>query len=95
MVYLNHRYKMDHFKHRSRWTPVEARLNFRHNNLPGVSTGDIAMGHVQASVVILPSSVADDFAEFCQMNQASSAVIYQSKPGEVGAPPLAADSDIR
>ena len=86
---------MDHFENRSTWTPLQARQKLRHNNLPGVSTGDIAMGHVQASVAILPSCVAADFAEFCKLNQASCAVIYQSKPGEVGAPPLAADSDIR
>ena len=75
--------------------PGAGQTEFSSHNLPGISTGDIAMGHVQTSVVILPSSVTDDFAEFCKLNQASCAVIYQSKPGEVDAPPLAADSDIR
>lgn len=86
---------MDHFENRSKWTPLQARQNSRRHNLPGVSTGDITMDHVQASVAILPSCVATDFAEFCKLNQASCAVIYQSKLGEVGAPPLAVDSDIR
>lgn len=86
---------MNNFKDRTSWTPAQARSEFRQNNFPGVSTGDIAMGHVQASVAILPTSVAGDFAEFCKMNWAPCPLLYQAKAGEVGAPPLAADSDIR
>ena len=86
---------MNNFEDRAKWTPVQARSEFRQNNLPGVSTGDIAMGHVQASVAILQSSVAGDFAKFCEMNPAPCPLLYQAKPGEVGAPPLASDSDIR
>lgn len=52
-------------------------------------------GHLQANISIVPSRVADDFEKFCQLNPSACPLLYRSKPGEVTAPPLAQNSDIR
>ena len=74
--------------------PSEARQLFRQNGFDGLTSGFCA-GYMQANIVVLPRELADDFEQFCRRNSAPLPLLYRSKPGEVGAPPLAKDSDIR
>ncbi|XP_052001987.1 D-glutamate cyclase, mitochondrial isoform X1 [Xyrauchen texanus] len=52
-------------------------------------------GYQQANVVILHKDLADDFEAFCQANRSPLPLLYRSKCGEWGCPPLATGSDIR
>ena len=52
-------------------------------------------GYLQANLAILPSKFADAFDQFCQLNHSACPLLYRSKQGEVEAPPLASNSDIR
>ena len=83
------------FKERANWTPAEARAQFRQNFFPFVQSGGIAAPYTQVSVHFVPSAEAKLFAEFCRVNHAPCPVVYQSEPGQVTAPPIAADLDIR
>ena len=83
------------FKERANWTSAEARAQFRQNFFPFVQTGGIAAPYTQVSVHFVPSAEAKLFAEFCRLNHAPCPVVYQSEPGQVTAPPIAADLDIR
>ena len=83
------------FKDRANWTPAEARAQFRQNFFPFVQSGGIAAPYTQVSVHFVPSAQAKLFAEFCRLNHAPCPVVYKSEPGQVTAPPIAADLDIR
>ena len=72
------------------WRHVTSRTGWLH----GVPTSGYARGCVQANVVMLPSSVATDFAKFCALNAQACPLLYQSAPGELTAPPLAHASNI-
>ncbi len=74
--------------------PKAARELFRENRYHGVTRG-LCMGYLQANLVVLPNELADDFEEFCRRNYGPLPLLYRSQPGEVGAPPLAQDSDVR
>ncbi len=50
---------------------------------------------MQMNVIALPADLADDFEELCRRNHGPLPLVYRSKPGEVSAPPLAEDSDVR
>lgn len=83
----------------SYWTPEEARRQFSDDlsimQFMNSSSG-VCAGYLQANVIILPSCLADDFTEFCRLNSAPCPLLYRSKVGEVGAPPLTpTNSDIR
>ncbi len=78
----------------SELTPAEARALFRRNDYYSATSGFCA-GFVQANVVILPGSVADDFQSFCKINSGPFPLLYRSKPGEFESPPLASNADIR
>lgn len=75
-------------------SPSEARGIFRRNGFHGKTSGFCA-GYMQANVTIVPSELADDFEELCKKNHSAFPVLYRSKPGELGAPPLASNVDIR
>jgi len=80
----------------SSWKPSKARYEFRTNpELKGVTTAGCSMGHLQANMAILPSALADDFEQFCELNRAACPILYRSKIGEVSAGDLAPDADIR
>ena len=82
--------------HVSSWKPSKARYEFRTNpDFKGVTTAGFCMGYLQANMTMLPSSLADDFEQFCALNAAACPVIYRSKIGEVSAGHLAPGSDIR
>jgi uncharacterized protein YcsI (UPF0317 family) len=80
------------------WTPSEARQQFSENPSMQQTThsSNFCVGYLQVNIAILPSSLADDFGEFCRLNKAPCPLLYRSKAGEVGAPPINNDSaDIR
>ena len=82
-------------KDRASWTGAQARSQFRQNVFPEAHTNGMSNGFTQTSVHIIPSSQAEHFAEFCRMNHAPCPLLYRSNTGEVSAPPLAANVDIR
>uniref|UniRef100_A0A672I1J1 D-glutamate cyclase-like C-terminal domain-containing protein n=1 Tax=Salarias fasciatus TaxID=181472 RepID=A0A672I1J1_SALFA len=55
----------------------------------------IKLRYQQANVVVLPHHLADDFEAFCRSNPAPLPLLYRSKLGETGCPPLAQHADIR
>ena len=75
--------------------PWEARKMFRNEIANGKCTSGYCLGYMQANVAILPIELAEDFEKFCLLNEAACPLLYFSKAGEFGAPPLAEDSDIR
>ena len=74
-------------------SPSEARALFRRNCYSAVRL--FCRGHTQANTIMLPSELADDFEELCKKNHGPFPLLYRSKPGEVGSPPLAKDTDIK
>ena len=78
----------------SSMSPSDARALFRRNGYYGTTAG-FCLGHVQTNVVMLPKQFSEDFEEFCKRNSGPLPLLYRSGAGEVGAPPLAADSNIR
>ncbi|XP_068706568.1 uncharacterized protein [Montipora foliosa] len=80
----------------SSWKPPEARKQFRTNpDMEGKSSSGYCLGYLQANLAVLPSSLADDFEQFCQLNKAPCPLLYKSGIGEVTAGNLASDSDVR
>ena len=75
-------------------SPSDARALFRRNGYYGPNDG-FCVGYPMTSVAILPKELADDFEELCKKNSGPLPLIYRSKAGEVGAPSLAADSNVR
>ena len=74
--------------------PSDARCLFRRNGYSGYTSG-FCSGYAQTNVLILPKKLADDFEKLCGRNSGAFPLLYRSEAGEVGAPPLAVDSDIR
>ena len=74
--------------------PSEARALIRKNGYYG-STSGFCSGYLQANLLIIPSSLADDYEQFCKVNSAPFPLLYRSEPGEAAAPPLAKDSNVR
>ena len=74
--------------------PSDARALFRRNGYYGNTSG-FCQSYDQVNVLILPAQLADDFEEFCRKNSTPFPLLFRSKPGEVGAPPLAENSDIK
>lgn len=52
-------------------------------------------GYQQASVVVLPSRLANDFEAFCRSNATPLPLLYRSQPGETSCPSLTRHADIR
>ncbi|MGE0311355.1 MAG: putative hydro-lyase [Lautropia sp.] len=52
-------------------------------------------GRVQANIVILPASLADDFLRFCQRNPKPCPILAVGEPGDPTLPSLGLDIDIR
>ena len=78
----------------SSMSPSDARVLFRRNGYYGTTAG-FCLGHAQTNVAILPKEFSEDFEEFCRRNSGPLPLLYRSAAGEVGAPPLATDSNIR
>ena len=75
--------------------PVDGRKRFRQGNCFKKSTFGQYPGFLQSNLSILPSEFAVNFATFCQNNPAPCPVLFRSTPGQLDAPVLADDSDIR
>lgn len=74
--------------------PSSARALYRTNTYSTYTSG-FCDGYGQSNIIIIPKEFADDFEEFCHKNHGPLPLLYRSKPGEVGAPPLAENSNIR
>ncbi|MCQ2006216.1 putative hydro-lyase [Rhizobium sp. NRK18] len=70
------------------------RLDARTRRLTG-PTANLAPGHVQANLAILPKSLAYDFLLFCQRNPKPCPLLGVSDPGDYMIGPLGHDLDIR
>ncbi|ETE65432.1 hypothetical protein L345_08788, partial [Ophiophagus hannah] len=75
--------------------PCAVRNLIRSNKLNISNTSGMAEGFVQANVIIMHKSFADDFEKFCQVNDGPLPLLYRSKPGEWKCPFLSNSSDIR
>ena len=77
--------------------PREAREQFRKGNLSEtpITCSQFCAGYLQANIACVPSDIADDFERLCLSNSSPFPLLYRSKPGEVSAPPLASNSDVR
>ena len=72
----------------------QARLQARDGTLTG-PTANLAPGHVQANLAILPQALAGDFLRFCQRNPKPCPLLAVSEPGDPFLPDLGHDLDIR
>jgi uncharacterized protein YcsI (UPF0317 family) len=72
----------------------QARLDARSGVLTG-PTANLAPGHVQANLAILPESLAHDFLRFCQRNPKPCPLVAVSEAGNPSLPELGQDIDIR
>ncbi|MNV32531.1 putative hydro-lyase [Achromobacter deleyi] len=72
----------------------QARLDARSGKLTG-PTANLAPGHVQANLAILPRALAADFLHFCQRNPKPCPLLAMSEPGDPALPELGQDIDIR
>jgi uncharacterized protein YcsI (UPF0317 family) len=60
----------------------------------GPTTG-LALGYVQANLVILPESLAGDFLDYCSRNSQAMPVLDVTEPGDPHPRQVAPDADIR
>lgn len=58
-------------------------------------TAGLAPGCVQANLMILPSSLADEFLLFCQRNPKPCPLLAVTEPGQHAVPALGHDIDLR
>ena len=72
----------------------QARLDARSGTLKG-PTANLAPGHVQANLAILPRALAADFLHFCHRNPKPCPLLAMSEPGDPALPELGQDIDIR
>ncbi|MGE8619975.1 MAG: putative hydro-lyase [Achromobacter spanius] len=72
----------------------QARLDARSGRLTG-PTANLAPGHVQANLAILPRALAAEFLHFCQRNPKPCPLLAMSEPGNPALPELGTDIDIR
>lgn len=75
-------------------TPTEIRECIRKEEWTGPTTG-IALGFVQANLVIVPEKLALDFILFCQRNHSACPILEFTEPGAVNLNYLAKDVDLR
>ncbi len=72
----------------------QARQDAR-NGVLTCPTANVAPGHVQANLAILPKALAADFLHFCQRNPKPCPLLAMSEPGDPSLPELGRDIDIR
>jgi len=73
---------------------VEARQLIRSGAWKRPTTG-LALGYVQANLVILPQSWAEEFATFCRLNPRSAPLLDMTTPGSPHPMKMAPDADLR
>ena len=77
-----------------RATGADVRRLARLGELTGPTPG-LALGYVQANLVVVPRDLAFDFLLFCQRNPKPCPLLAASVPGDFRLPTLADDLDIR
>jgi uncharacterized protein YcsI (UPF0317 family) len=85
----NDRFKPPHFA-----SPRELRAAIRAGAFTGQTAGQ-APGFVQTNVVILPADYAEEFAEFCRLNDRPCPLVAMTVPGDACPREAAADADLR
>src|SRR5262245_8952824 len=75
-------------------SPADLRSQIRHGRFTGPTAG-LCPGFVQANVVILPASEADDFAEFCRRNDRPCPLIARTEAGDPEPKNAAAGADLQ
>jgi uncharacterized protein YcsI (UPF0317 family) len=78
----------------SRATAAELRAAIRARQWIGPTAG-LARGYVQANLVILPATDADDFAAFCRANSRPCPLLEQTLPGDPEPRRAAPGADLR
>jgi uncharacterized protein YcsI (UPF0317 family) len=74
--------------------PLTLRRLFRSGGYAGRTSG-LALGYVQANLVILPAAEASDFLRYCQRNPQPCPLLATTEPGDPRLPSLGADLDLR
>ncbi|OYX42745.1 MAG: hypothetical protein B7Z02_11135 [Rhodobacterales bacterium 32-67-9] len=72
----------------------DIRRTIREGRYSGPTSG-LYPGYLQANIVILPQSVAEDFLTFCLANPRPCPLVGLGEAGNPGLPDLGADIDIR
>jgi uncharacterized protein YcsI (UPF0317 family) len=75
-------------------SPAELRSAIRSGDYGGRTPG-LALGYVQANLVVVEQDDAFDFLRFCVRNPAAAPVLEVGEPGDPRIAQLARDSDIR
>jgi uncharacterized protein YcsI (UPF0317 family) len=75
-------------------TAVELRQAIRLGQFTAPTAGQAA-GFVQTNLVVLPSAVAADFAEFCRLNDRPCPLVAQLPPGDPEPKQVASGADLR
>lgn len=75
-------------------SPGELRAAVRALRFTGPTAGQCP-GYVQTNVVILPAEYAEEFAEFCCLNDRPCPLVATTSPGDPRLPDAAAGADLR
>src|ERR1700758_1825288 len=75
-------------------TGAEVRQRARNGSLSGPTAG-LAMGYVQANLVVVPRDLAFDFLLFCQRNPKPCPLLDVTEPGSPEPRLVAAGADLR
>jgi uncharacterized protein YcsI (UPF0317 family) len=75
-------------------SPRSIRKEIREGRIAGPTAG-MALGFVQANLVILPESYADDFREFCRENPRPCPLLEMTSPGNWEPTETAPGADLR
>ncbi len=75
-------------------TGGEVRLTARSNQLTGPTPG-LALGYLQANLVIVPKELAFDFLLFCQRNPKPCPILDVTEPGDPEPKAVAPGADLR
>lgn len=75
-------------------TASELRRAIRAGEFAGPTAG-YAAGYVQTNLVVLPAEAADEFAEFCRLNDRPCPLVAQTPPGVYEPTGVAAGADLR
>src|SRR5438105_14386195 len=82
---------MQHLRHA---IGAEVRRAAAHGELTGPTPG-LALGYVQANLVIVPKELAFDFLLFCQRNPKPCPLLDVTEPGDPQPKQIAASADLR
>src|SRR5690554_6198486 len=82
------------FQHPVAAQAQRCREQIRNNEHRGPTAG-LAPGCVQANLMILPQSLADEFLLFCQRNPKPCPLLAVTEPGQYTVPAMGRDIDLR